>query len=94
MTPFTENVIAIIKSIPYGDVRSYGSIAKEAGHPRAARQVSRILHSMSASHDLPWHRVVNKNHQVTIKDKEARFMQIHYLREEGVEVTDQGSVIQ
>ena len=59
MNPFTERVINIIKSIPIGKVMSYGQIAKVAGSPRGARQVVRILHSMSEKHKLPWHRVIN-----------------------------------
>ena len=52
MNPFTERVIQIIKSIPAGKVMTYGQIAKEAGSPRGARQVVRILHTMSAKHKL------------------------------------------
>ncbi|NVM46345.1 MAG: MGMT family protein, partial [Candidatus Lokiarchaeota archaeon] len=42
---FTQNVIKIIKNIPIGKVLTYGRIAKLAGNPRAARQVSWLLHS-------------------------------------------------
>lgn len=59
MTPFTEEVIRIIKHIPRGKVMTYGQIAGEAGSPRGARQVVRILHSMSEKYELPWHRVMN-----------------------------------
>ncbi|MHA1457965.1 MAG: MGMT family protein [Promethearchaeota archaeon] len=56
---FTQEVIKIIKNIPKGKVLTYGMIAKLAGNPRAARQVSWILHSSSKKYDLPWHRVIN-----------------------------------
>ncbi|MFX1326123.1 MAG: MGMT family protein, partial [Promethearchaeota archaeon] len=42
-TEFTENVIHIIKNIPKGNVLTYGLVAKLAGNPRAARQVSWVL---------------------------------------------------
>ena len=45
MEVFTEHVIKIIQAIPDGRVMTYGQIAKVAGKPRAARQVSWILHS-------------------------------------------------
>lgn len=92
MKPFTENVIKLIKSIPPGEVRSYGEIAKQAGHPRGARQVARILHSMSAKYDLPWHRVVNVHYHVSLPEGEGRDTQIMLLRQEGVKVDDEGQI--
>ncbi|QHK04677.1 DNA base-flipping protein [Bacillus velezensis] len=50
---FTERAVAIIKQIPEGKVMTYGQIADLAGSPRGARQVVRILHSMSKKHRLP-----------------------------------------
>ena len=64
--PFTENVLLVIKAIPRGKVLSYGRVAALAGNPRGARQVSRILHSMSQKHDLPWHRVVNAQGRISL----------------------------
>lgn len=64
--PFTENVLTVIKAIPRGKVLSYGRIASLAGNSRGARQVSRILHSMSQKHDLPWHRVVNAQGRISL----------------------------
>ncbi|NIK79218.1 methylated-DNA-protein-cysteine methyltransferase-like protein [Paenibacillus castaneae] len=84
MKPFTSRVIAIIKNIPAGYVMTYGQIAKLAGSPRGARQVVRILHSMSKLYELPWHRVVNAKGEIAIKDDESRFMQRAYLSDEGV----------
>ena len=85
MTPFTERVTRIIKSIPVGKVMTYGQIAKIAGNSRGARQVVRILHSMSEKYDLPWHRVINIKGEISIKDEELRFEQITLLLNEGVE---------
>jgi len=90
--PFTEQVITIIKQIPAGSVMTYGQVAKLAGSPRGARQVVRILHSMSAAHQLPWHRIVNAKGEIAITDEESRFMQMLYLRDEGVEVDDEGRI--
>lgn len=60
MQPFTARVLQIILLIPEGKVMTYGQIAAEAGSPRGARQVVRILHTLSQKHRLPWHRVVNR----------------------------------
>lgn len=59
MNVFTERVIQIIRSIPAGKVMTYGQVAAAAGNPRGARQISRILHSMSKKYELPWHRIIN-----------------------------------
>ena len=59
MNPFTERVIQIIQSIPAGRVMTYGQVAAAAGNRRGARQVARILHTMSQKHALPWHRIIN-----------------------------------
>ena len=84
MNPFTERVINIIKSIPIGKVMSYGQIAKVAGSPRGARQVVRILHSMSEKHKLPWHRVINAKGEIVMGDEESAYSQRTLLEAEGV----------
>jgi methylated-DNA-protein-cysteine methyltransferase related protein len=86
MTPFTENVIEIIRGIPEGKVMTYGQIARLAGSPRAARQVARILHSMSKKHRLPWHRVINVKGQIALLEDEAFNDQVLSLEAEGVEI--------
>lgn len=86
MTHFTEEVINIIKNIPEGKVMTYGQIARLAGSPRAARQVVRILHSMSKKHQLPWHRVINAKGQVVIKDEATYQEQVLNLEIEDVEL--------
>ncbi len=92
MKPYTEHVIRIIQSIPEGYVMTYGQIAELAGSARGARQVVRILHSLSKAHNLPWHRVVNAKGEIAIKDDEARFLQMLTLQNEGVEVDDSGFI--
>jgi len=92
MTPFTERTIEIIKSIPLGKVATYGQVALLAGNPRAARQVARILHSMSSSQGLPWHRVVNAQGKIALSAPEAFITQKRLLEAEGVEVDAAGQV--
>ncbi len=87
MTPFTEEVVRIIKRIPSGKVMTYGQIAKEAGSPRAARQVVRILHSMSEKHGLPWHRVINSKGELPKIGGETGYLQKSLLESEGVVVS-------
>ena len=87
MTKFTEEVLDIIKMIPKGKVMTYGQIAAYAGNPRGARQVSRILHSMSSSHELPWHRVINSKGGISLTG-EGGYVQELMLKDEGISVNN------
>ena len=81
---FTENVINIISNIPEGKVLTYGTIAALAGSPRGARQVTRILHSSSKKHNLPWHRVVNSKGKISLRFPAAYHEQKVLLEYEGI----------
>ena len=85
---FTKTVIHIIKHIPKGKVLTYGLIAKLAGNPRAARQVSWILHSSSKKYKLPWHRVISSNGTISIKSIDGKSIQKNLLQQEGLEVSE------
>lgn len=87
MTEFTETVLSIIKSIPTGKVMTYGQIAAYADNPRGARQVSRILHSMSEKHNLPWWRVINSKGSISLTGVPG-YTQGELLVKEGIEVID------
>lgn len=71
---------------------SYGQIAGLAGNHRAARQVARILHSMSKKHHLPWHRVINAKGQISLPNEESYNEQLLSLENEGVEVEVNGFI--
>jgi len=85
VTKFTEEVLEIVKMIPNGKVMTYGQIAAYAGNPRGARQVSRILHSMSAAYHLPWHRVINSKGTISLTGEEG-YLQGSMLSNEGIDV--------
>src|SRR5688572_13957830 len=89
-TSFKDAVIEIIKSIPYGKVTSYGTVATLAGSPRSAREVGYLLHSLTAKHNLPWQRVINKKGFISIRgnDVNMKNLQKKLLEEEGVEVSE------
>ena len=71
---------------------TYGEIARLAGNSKGARQVARILHTLSEKYDLPWHRVVNRKGEIVIKDDETKFIQISRLETEGIFVNCNGCV--
>ncbi|MBU4487044.1 MAG: MGMT family protein, partial [Candidatus Delongbacteria bacterium] len=91
-TQFTESVIEIIKNIPKGKIQTYGGISKLAGSPFGARQVVRILSSMSDKHNLPWHRVINSKSLLPNMNKEMFNKQIELLRKEKIKVSDDGKI--
>lgn len=92
MTQFTEEILIIIKGIPYGKVMSYGQVARLAGNTRGARQVVRTLHSMTEKYNLPWHRIINSKGEISITDKRHAAIQRDLLISEGVEVSEDGYV--
>ena len=92
MTQFTEEILVIIKGIPYGRVMSYGRVARLAGNTRGARQVVRILHSMSEKYNLPWHRIINSKGKISITDTRYAARQRELLISEGVEVSEDGYI--
>jgi methylated-DNA-protein-cysteine methyltransferase-like protein len=92
MTEESKRIIALIQSIPAGKVSSYRDIARAAGFPNGARQVVRVLHSMSRGQNLPWHRVIRADGKIGLPEGAGREDQIILLRNEGVEVSDAGKV--
>ena len=92
MEPFTKRVVDIIGSIPKGKIMTYGQIAALAGSPRGARQVVRILHSLSEKHNLPWHRVINSKGEIGLRDYESQNTQRSILQSEGVKFSKQNKV--
>ncbi len=81
-------MIHIIKNIPKGKILTYGFIAKLAGNPRAARQVSWLLHSSSNKFHLPWHRVISSNGAIKLKSIEDKQYQKKLLELEGITFLD------
>ncbi|MDA3883997.1 MAG: MGMT family protein [Candidatus Delongbacteria bacterium] len=91
-TQFTEAVLEIIKSIPKGKIQTYGGISKMAGSPFGARQVVRILSSMSQKYHLPWHRVMNSKGEIQRKNIGMYHEQIELLEKEGVNFISEGKI--
>jgi methylated-DNA-protein-cysteine methyltransferase-like protein len=87
----TERILMVIKAIPKGKVASYGQVAAMAGSPRGARQVARVLHSLSGKEKLPWHRVLGASGGISLPAA-AGAEQARKLRRENVTVDERGKV--
>lgn len=90
--PFCTAVRSLIVSIPVGKVATYGQIARLAGKPRGARQVSWVLHSQSEKYRLPWQRVIGAGGRISLPLHRGFFEQRRLLLREGVKVDDRGRI--
>lgn len=86
---FFEEVYEVVKLIPKGRVTAYGDIAAYLGLRSGARAVGWALKATAGNHNIPAHRVVNRNGQLTGKHQ---FPYPEYMAEmleaEGVKVKD------
>jgi AraC family transcriptional regulator, regulatory protein of adaptative response / methylated-DNA-[protein]-cysteine methyltransferase len=57
-TAFQERVWDALRAIPFGEVRSYGEVARGLGQPKAARAVARACATNPVAVVIPCHRVV------------------------------------
>ena len=92
MTEETGHIIRAILAVPRGRVSCYRDIAIVCGMPNGARQVARILHSMSKKHRLPWHRIIRADGLIALESGQGKEVQMGLLRAEGVKVSDAGWV--
>ncbi len=92
MTVF-DKIYEVVKKIPKGYVATYGDIAFAVGNPRLARVVGYALHANPDPQTIKCHRVVNRFGKVSDAFVfGGKNRQIELLREEGVEVSDDGRV--
>lgn len=88
MKNFKDRVIELVKSIPYGRVTTYGTIATLAGLPRGGRLVGGILHHSTEEQDLPWQRIINRHGFISTRCLEhPKELQKLLLEQEGIEVS-------
>ena len=90
---FFDRVFKIVAKIPKGKVTTYGAIAEVCGIKSSARTVGWALNGASSS-NLPCHRVVNRNGELTgkIHFGDPNLME-ELLRYEGVEFDNKGRVL-
>jgi AraC family transcriptional regulator, regulatory protein of adaptative response / methylated-DNA-[protein]-cysteine methyltransferase len=60
-TAFQSRVWTALRSIPYGETRSYTQVAKAIGQPKAIRAVAHACASNNVSILIPCHRVVRES---------------------------------
>lgn len=64
-TSFQKRVWRALQTIPYGETRSYGQIARQIGAPKACRAVGAANGSNRIPIVIPCHRVIGANGDLT-----------------------------
>ncbi|MSM38033.1 MAG: methylated-DNA--[protein]-cysteine S-methyltransferase [Geobacter sp.] len=64
-TPFQKLVYAVVATIPYGSVRTYGDVAQAIGSAGAARGVGTAMAANPLPIIIPCHRVVGASGKLT-----------------------------
>jgi methylated-DNA-[protein]-cysteine S-methyltransferase len=64
-TPFQQEVWTALRTIPYGEVRSYRDIAEQIGRPKAVRAVGLANGRNPLSIIVPCHRVIGASGSLT-----------------------------
>jgi len=62
---FPRRVLDELALVPYGELTTYGELARRADHPRAARAVGTIMNRNPIPIVLPCHRVVGASGSLT-----------------------------
>jgi methylated-DNA-protein-cysteine methyltransferase-like protein len=85
-------IYALVKQIPAGRVATYGQIARLAGRC-SARQAGYAMAAAPSGTDVPWHRVLNRQGEVSRRSHgQGDRTQRRLLEEEGVRFDARGRV--
>lgn len=82
LTPFAQNVYAVVAKIPKGKTMTYGEVAKKAGKPGAARAVGTIM-SHNYRPGIPCHRVIRSDGRIGNYNRGGMLRKTEMLSEEG-----------
>jgi len=93
MSSFYLRVYALVRQVPPGHVVTYGQVAALLGSPRAARAVGYALRFLPTGTDVPWHRVINHQGQISPRTPAGSpLLQRVLLEAEGVRFDAEGRV--
>ncbi len=90
-----DNIYAIIRQIPEGQVATYGQVADLANLYGQARLVGYALYRVDMrSSDIPWHRVINAKGKISYSTLRhgADYLQRTLLELEGIKFSPEGKI--
>lgn len=91
---FHDRVFDVVRTVPEGQVTTYGDVAAALGMRSVARKVGHALAALPpAGAEVPWHRVVNAQGKISRPvDSDSGRRQRDRLDDEGIEIDDSGRV--
>lgn len=89
-----DQIYAVVRLIPAGQVATYGQIADLANLPGHARLVGYALYRVEANADIPWHRVINAKGEISesLWRNGSDYLQRSLLEQEGITFNRNGKV--
>ncbi|WP_045053981.1 MGMT family protein [Aliterella atlantica] len=90
-----ENIYAIVRQIPSGKVATYGQIADLAALYGRARMIGYALYRVDTrSLNIPWHRVVNAQGEISHSPRRhgTDYQQRLLLEAEGIKFSSEGKI--
>ncbi len=89
-----ELIYSTVRQIPLGKVATYGQIADLSGLYAKARLVGYALFRVDIKDDIPWHRVVNSQGEISysFQRQGGDYLQKVLLEEEGIEFKNNGKI--
>ena len=89
-----DRIYTTVRNIPYGKVATYGQVADLAGLYGKARLVGYALFRVQIADDIPWHRVINSQGEISysFKRQGGDYLQKVLLEEEGIEFKPNGKI--
>ena len=86
-----QRIYEVVRLIPFGQIATYGQIARIAGMGISARVVGYALAALTEGTDVPWQRVINAKGCISLPGIGGA-MQQQLLLEEGVTFDEKGRV--
>ncbi|MBN1218677.1 MAG: MGMT family protein [Anaerolineae bacterium] len=91
-TPIYEQIYAVVRQIPPGQVATYGQVAAIVGGC-TARMVGYAMAALPYDTDVPWQRVINRQGKVSPRSSgHGSAVQRQILEAEGIRFDRQGRV--
>ena len=69
---FRDAVARMVRTVPEGQLTTYGDVAAALGSPRVARHVGWALAALPEGTDVPWHRVINAQGRISFRGDDGR----------------------
>lgn len=90
-----NDIYAIVRQIPVGQVATYGQVAELANLYGKARLVGYALYRVDiSSSEVPWHRVINAKGEISYSPlrRGADYRQRSLLEQEGIKFNAEGKI--